>query len=245
MNNSTTFSEEEASQVQAELDKRVEAIVNVLGFGMLLTGDYYTKDDVLIGEPTSWPTDHVECMKVLAGLIHTLEGKMLSLMVHFELGALTFIIANTKADELKKFTYISTGSALKDCLFEGLSDICLWLEELKVDPLPGEDLPSYPANSSSNQVYEKRQRLLKKYNLTNADSNYFTVTLWNLYGNNGLKHTPGGHYYIQGLVEHGCLLWAEYGKKLHPDLIKHLQERYPQLVGVTDYNMVYQNDEYI
>lgn len=81
-----------------------------------------------------------------------------------------------------------------------------------------------------NDRYENR-KLFRKYFGLEDDEYYSNLSkLWMIFGNNGIKHTAGGHYFIQEIIEHNIVCWGIWKNKLHPDLIKIIKDEYPQLM---------------
>jgi hypothetical protein len=79
--------------------------------------------------------------------------------------------------------------------------------------------------------YEKRDKFRKHMNLED-DFKYFTRMgeLWRLFGNNGAKHRPSGHYFIQEIIEHNFVDWHGWKSKLHHDLKDIIKNEFPQLM---------------
>lgn len=80
-------------------------------------------------------------------------------------------------------------------------------------------------------VYENRELFRKKFDLTD-DVVYYQEfgKLWMEFGNNGAKHTPAGHYFIQEIIEHNFVDWSSWHKKMHKELKEIITIKYPQLM---------------
>jgi hypothetical protein len=79
--------------------------------------------------------------------------------------------------------------------------------------------------------YEDRKLFRKKFNLE-CEIKYSRLSkLWMIYGNNGIKHTSAGHYFIQEVIEHNFVDWKSWSKKLHPELVDIIKKDYPELVA--------------
>lgn len=86
-------------------------------------------------------------------------------------------------------------------------------------------------NSPQDDRYAKRDLFRKAIGLTDDDQ-YFTRMgeLWREFGNNGPKHRPSGHYFIQEIIEHNFVDWHGWKIKLHPDLKEIIKNEFPQLM---------------
>jgi len=77
--------------------------------------------------------------------------------------------------------------------------------------------------------YEQRRLFRDTFQLN--DEGYSRLAkLWMIFGNNGIKHTNAGHYFIQEIIEHNFVDWKCWHKKLHKDLVEIIKTEYPQLM---------------
>lgn len=79
--------------------------------------------------------------------------------------------------------------------------------------------------------FDKRILFRNHFDL-NDDQIYFKrfTDLWMRFGNNGEKHTPAGHYFIQEIIEHNFVDWRSWNKKMHPDLVEIIKKEFPKLM---------------
>lgn len=81
------------------------------------------------------------------------------------------------------------------------------------------------------EKYQQRDLFRKHLGLTDDTVYYKRLgELWRIFGNNGPKHRPSGHYFIQEIIEHNFVDWKGWHKKLHPDLIEIIKTEFPQLM---------------
>jgi len=82
----------------------------------------------------------------------------------------------------------------------------------------------------SKDRYADRKLFRKKFNLECEKKYSRLFNLWMIYGNNGIKHTNTGHYFIQEVIEHNFVDWKGWNKKLHPELKEIIKNDYPELM---------------
>jgi len=87
-------------------------------------------------------------------------------------------------------------------------------------------------NNHMNYDKYKNETLFRKHLDLTDDVKYYKRLgeLWRIFGNNGEKHRPSGHYFIQEIIEHNFVDWNGWKSKLHPDLKKIIKNEFPQLM---------------